>query len=147
MGGDPFLEAAIAEARAGLAEGGIPIGSVLVYEGKIIGRGHNQRIQQGSAILHGEMDCLENAGRLPASIYRSATIYTTLSPCPMCSGAILLYRIGHVVIGENQTFLGAEDALRRAGVLVDILNDRECIELMTDFISAHPSLWNEDIGV
>lgn len=144
---DPFLRSAIEEARTGLAEGGIPIGSVLVYEGRVIGRGHNRRVQNGSAILHGEMDCLENAGRLTSAVYRKATIYTTLSPCPMCSGAILLYRIGRVVVGENQTFTGAEESLRSAGITVDVLQDPECIQLMRDFIQARPQLWNEDIGV
>lgn len=142
-----FLEAAIEEARQGLAEGGIPIGSILVLEGKIIGRGHNRRIQKGSAILHGEMDCLENAGRLPSSAYRRCTIYTTLSPCPMCSGAIVLYKIARVVAGENQTFLGAEDYLRSQGIQVDVIQDRKCIELMRQFIAANPKLWNEDIGL
>jgi cytosine deaminase len=146
MASDPFLEAAIAEARLGLAEGGIPIGSVLVCDGAIIGRGHNRRVQQGSAILHGEMDCLENAGRLPAAVYRRSTIYTTLSPCPMCSGAILLYRIPHVVAAENQTFLGAEDYLRVNGIKVDVVQDAVCIELMRQFIADKPHLWNEDIG-
>ncbi|MFN7140034.1 MAG: nucleoside deaminase [Limisphaerales bacterium] len=144
---DPFLKAAISEAKLGLAEGGIPIGSVLVCDGKIIGRGHNQRVQQGSVIHHGEMNCLENAGRLPASVYKRCTIYTTLSPCPMCSGAILLYGIPKVVVGENKTFLGAEDHLRSQGVQVEVLQDAECIELMRQFIQANPELWNEDIGV
>jgi len=130
-----------------LAEGGIPIGSVLVCDGAIIGRGHNRRVQRGSAILHGEMDCLENAGRLPADVYRRCVIYTTLSPCPMCSGAILLYRIPHVIAGENKTFLGAEDYLRVNGIKVDVLQDAECIELMRRFIADKPNLWNEDIGV
>ena len=147
MARDPFLDEAIAEARSGLAEGGIPIGSVLVCEGRILGRGHNRRVQKGSAILHGEMDCLENAGRLPASVYRKATIYTTLSPCQMCSGAILLYRIGRVVIGENQTFCGEENQLRAAGITIEVAQDSECIELMTRFISENPTLWNEDIGI
>lgn len=144
---DQFLNAAIAEARAGLAEGGIPIGSVLVCDGKIIGRGHNRRVQKRSAILHAEMDCLENAGRLPADIYRRCTIYTTLSPCPMCSGAILLYKIPRVIAGENETFVGAEDVLRSQGVRVDVLQDPECIDLMRAFIAQNPALWNEDIGV
>jgi cytosine deaminase len=144
---DPFLNAAIAEARLGLHEGGIPIGSVLVSEGQILGRGHNRRVQKGSAILHGEMDCLENAGRQRASVYRRATLYTTLSPCPMCSGAILLYKIGRVIVGENKTFLGAEDRLREAGIEVQVLQNSECIRMMQDFITAHPELWNEDIGV
>ena len=147
MSADKFLDAAIEEARLGLAEGGIPIGSVLVCDGSIIGRGHNRRVQNGSAILHGEMDCLENAGRLPAKVYQRCTIYTTLSPCPMCTGAILLYRIPHVIAGENQTFLGAEDYLRAKGVKVDVLQDPECIELMRKFIEDKPTLWNEDIGV
>lgn len=144
---DKFLEAAIAEAEAGLREGGIPIGSVLVHEGRIIGRGHNRRVQRGSAILHGEMDALENAGRQPAAIYTDSTLYTTLSPCAMCSGAILLYRIPRVVIGENITFRGEEDLLRLRGVKVDVLQDPRCIELMRQFIREHPALWNEDIGV
>ena len=144
---DEFLEAAIAEAEAGRAEGGIPIGSVLVQRGKILGRGHNRRVQRGSAILHGEMDALENAGRQPASVYAESTLYTTLSPCAMCSGAILLYRIPHVVIAENVTFLGEEDLLRSRGVRVDVLQDERCIEMMRRFISENPILWNEDIGV
>ncbi|MCX8090705.1 MAG: nucleoside deaminase [Verrucomicrobiae bacterium] len=144
---DPFLEAAIQEARQGLAEGGIPIGSVLVCEGQIIGRGHNQRVQRGSVIHHAEMNCLENAGRRAASVYRRCTLYTTLSPCPMCSGAILLYKIPRVVIGENVTFRGAEDWLRANGVNLEILNDPTCIELMRAFVAARPELWNEDIGV
>ena len=147
MSSDKFLAAAIEEARLGLAEGGIPIGSVLVCDGSIIGRGHNRRVQNGSAILHGEMDCLENAGRLPAKVYQRSIIYTTLSPCPMCSGAILLYKIPHVIAGENQTFLGAEEYLRANGIKVDVLQDVECIELMRKFIADKPSLWNEDIGV
>lgn len=144
---DQFLAAAIAEAQAGLAEGGIPIGSVLVHQGRIIGRGHNRRVQQGSAIRHGEMDALENAGRQPAAIYRDSVIYTTLSPCAMCSGAILLYGIPRVVVGENTTFLGEEELLRGRGVVVDVLNEVQCIELMRQFIRDHPALWNEDIGV
>jgi cytosine deaminase len=140
------MQAAIEEAHQGLAEGGIPIGAVLVHEGKIIGRGHNQRIQQGSVVLHGEMSALENAGRLPASVYRACEMYTTLSPCPMCSGAILLYGIPRVIIGENKTFLGAEDWLRQHGVALDVRQDAVCIQLMTDFIRDHPVLWNEDIG-
>ena len=144
---DPFLDAAIAQARKSLFEGGIPIGSVLVHDGRIIGSGHNCRVQTGSAIDHGEMNCLRNAGRLPASVYRACTIYTTLSPCPMCSGAIVLYKIPRVVVGENQTFLGAEDYLRANRIEVQVLQDAECIRLMTDFIAAHPQLWNEDIGV
>jgi cytosine deaminase len=143
---DAFMLAAIEEAKAGLAEGGIPIGSVLVHNGKIIGRGHNRRVQKGSAILHGEMDALENAGRHPASVYREATIYTTLSPCAMCSGAILLYGIQKVIVGENQTFMGEEDLLRSRGVAVTVLNDPTCQELMREFIAAKPDLWNEDIG-
>jgi len=137
----------VAEALAGLAEGGIPIGSVLVHKGKIIGRGHNRRVQRGSAILHGEMDALENAGRLSAAVYGRSILYTTLSPCAMCSGAILLYRIGHVVVGENVTFLGEEELLRSRGVTVDVLQDTRCIEMMRRFIDQHASLWNEDIGV
>ncbi|MFN4164810.1 MAG: nucleoside deaminase [Ferrovibrio sp.] len=144
---DPFLQAAIDEARAGLAEGGIPIGSVIVHQGRIIGRGHNRRVQQGSAILHGEMDAFENAGRQPASVYRDCTLYTTLSPCAMCSGAILLYGIPKVVVGENQTFMGEEDLLRSRGVQVEVLQDETCIRMMRDFIAAKPQLWNEDIGV
>lgn len=143
---DDFLAAAIAEAEAGRAEGGIPIGSVLVHEGKIIGRGHNRRVQRGSAILHGEMDALENAGRLPASVYTQSVLYTTLSPCAMCSGAILLYRIPRVIVGENVTFLGEEDLLRSRGVIVEVLQEQRCIELMREFIREHPSLWNEDTG-
>ncbi|WP_300301687.1 nucleoside deaminase [Ferrovibrio sp.] len=141
------MQAAIDEARAGLAEGGIPIGSVIVHRGKIIGRGHNRRVQQGSAILHGEMDAFENAGRQPASVYRDCTLYTTLSPCSMCSGAILLYGIPKVIIGENQTFMGEEELLRSRGVAVEVLQDTTCIGLMRDFIAAKPQLWNEDIGV
>ncbi len=144
---DLFLQAAIDEARLGLSEGGIPIGSVLVHNGQIIGRGHNRRVQQGSAILHGEMDALENAGRLPASVYKESVLYTTLSPCPMCTGAILLYAIPKVVVGENQTFMGDEDLLRARGVTVDVIQDPTCIELMQRFIAAKPALWNEDIGV
>ncbi len=143
---DPFLEAAIAEARLGLAEGGIPIGSVLVHSGNVIGRGHNRRAQKASAILHAEMDCLENAGRLPASVYRNSILYTTLSPCSMCSGAILLYGIQRVVVGENQTFLGAEELLRHSNVAIEVVQNPECIQLMQQFIAAHPMLWNEDIG-
>jgi cytosine/creatinine deaminase len=142
----PFLESAIEEAKAGLSEGGIPIGSVLVHEGKIIGRGHNQRMQRGSVIHHGEMNCLENAGRQSAEIYRRCTLYTTLSPCPMCTGAVLLYGIPRVAIGENVTFLGAEDSLRAAGVKVEVLQDAECIRMMREFIAKNPELWNEDIG-
>lgn len=144
---DDFLRAAIEEAKAGLAEGGIPIGSVLVYRGRVIGRGHNRRIQKGSAILHGEMDALENAGRLDASVYRESILYTTLSPCAMCSGAILLYGIPRVVIGENQTFLGEEQHLRERGVALEVVQDATCIALMARFIAANPELWNEDIGV
>ncbi len=147
MTGDPFLQAAIAEAEQGRREGGIPIGSVLVSRGEIIGRGHNRRVQKGSAVLHGEMDALENAGRLPAKVYRDATLYTTLSPCAMCSGAILLYGIPRVIIGENKTFLGEEELLaRRGGVTLEVRQDPTCIRLMTEFIAAHPELWNEDIG-
>lgn len=144
---DTFMQAAIEEARKGLAEGGVPIGSVLVHDGRIIGRGHNQRQQRGSVILHGEMDALENAGRQPASVYREATLYTTLSPCPMCSGAILLYGIPRLVIGENRTFMGAEAHLRAQGVALEVLDSETCRELMTTFIARHPDLWNEDIGV
>jgi creatinine deaminase len=144
---DPFMQAAIAEAEAGLKEGGIPIGSVLVHQGKIIGRGHNRRVQQGSAILHGEMDALENAGRLPASVYTQSVLYTTLSPCAMCTGAILLYRIPRVVIGENLTFMGEEELLRSRGVQVDVLQNDRCIDMMKRFILNQPTLWNEDIGV
>jgi cytosine deaminase len=143
---DPFMQAAIDEAQRGLAEGGIPIGSVIVHQGKIIGRGHNRRVQQGSAILHGEMDALENAGRQPASVYYESVFYTTLSPCSMCSGAILLYGIPHVVIGENRTFMGEEDLLRARGVKVEVLQDTNCIDLMRNFIANQPALWNEDIG-
>jgi cytosine deaminase len=143
---DEFFAAAIAEAEQGLAEGGIPIGSVLVHRGKILGRGHNRRVQQGSAILHGEMDALENAGRQPASVYAECTLYTTLSPCPMCTGAILLYRIPRVVIGENQTFLGDEALLRSRGVELTVVQDPRCVALMTKFIHDRPELWNEDIG-
>ena len=144
---DPFMLAAIEEAEQGLAEGGIPIGSVLVHRGEIIGRGHNHRVQRGSAILHGEMDALENAGRRSADVYRESVIYTTLSPCSMCSGAILLYGIPRVVIGENRTFMGEEELLRSRGVRVDVLDDPTCVEMMSRFIREHPELWNEDIGV
>jgi cytosine deaminase len=144
---DPFLEAAIEEARHGLEEGGIPIGSVIVHEGRIIGRGHNRRVQRGSAILHGEMDALENAGRQPAAIYRRSVLYTTLSPCSMCSGAILLYGIPRVIIGENHTFLGEEDLLRSRGVSVELLQSEECIRIMRRFIERNPGVWNEDIGM
>jgi len=144
---DPYLRAAVEQARKSLSEGGIPIGSVLVHDGEIIGRGHNCRVQTGSAIDHGEMNCLRNAGRLAAAVYRASTLYTTLSPCPMCSGAIVLYKIPRVVVGENKTFLGAEDYLRSQGVSVEVMQDSECIQLMSDFIRAQPALWNEDIGV
>ena len=144
---DSFLHAAIDEAQQGLAEGGIPIGSVLVHKSQIIGRGHNRRVQQGSAILHGEMDALENAGRLPASVYKESVLYTTLSPCAMCTGAILLYGIPKLVIGENQTFMGEEDLLRARGVVIEVVQDSTCIALMREFIAAKPELWNEDIGV
>ena len=143
---DLFMQAALDEARQGLAEGGIPIGSVLVHAGRIIGRGHNRRVQNGSTTLHGEMDALENAGRQSAAVYRECVIYTTLSPCPMCSGAILLYGIPKVVIGENHTFLGDEAHLSSCGVVLEVLNEPQCIELMTRFIAAKPELWNEDIG-
>jgi cytosine/creatinine deaminase len=143
---DEFLRAAVEEAERGLAEGGIPIGAALVHRGRILGRGHNRRVQQGSAVLHGEMDALERAGRQPASVYRESTMYTTLSPCAMCTGAILLYGIPHVVIGEHQTFMGEEQLLRDRGVRVDVVNDARCIRLMTEFIEAHPTLWNEDVG-
>lgn len=152
---DEYLRAAIEEAEAGLKEGGIPIGSVLVHEGKILGRGHNRRIQgrtddpkkKGSPILHGEMDALENAGRLPASVYTRSVLYTTLSPCAMCSGAILLYRIPKVIVGENVNFMGEEELLRQRGVVVEVLQDPRCIAMMKQFIAANPNLWNEDIGV
>ena len=144
---DAFLDAAIAEAAAGQAEGGIPIGSVLVHEGRIVGRGRNRRVQRGSAVLHGEMDALENAGRLPASVYARSVIYTTLSPCAMCSGAILLYGIPRVVIGENRTFMGEEELLRARGVAVEVAQDARCIAMMERFIRERPALWNEDIGV
>ncbi|RPI47577.1 MAG: nucleoside deaminase [Betaproteobacteria bacterium] len=144
---DEYLDAAIAEAVAGLDEGGIPIGSLLLHEGRIIGRGHNRRVQRGSAILHGEMDALENAGRLPAGVYAHSVLYTTLSPCSMCSGAILLYGIPRVVVGENVTFRGEEDLLRARGVAVEVLQDNRCVDMMRRFIRDHPTLWNEDIGV
>ena len=144
---DEFLKAAVAEAEAGLAEGGIPIGSVLVHGGQIIGRGRNRRVQRSSAILHGEMDALENAGRLPAAVYTRSVLYTTLSPCAMCSGTILLYRIPRIVVGENVTFRGEEDLLRDRGVAVDVVQDARCIEMMQRFIREHPAIWNEDIGV
>ncbi len=143
---DIGTETAIADAALGLSEGGIPIGSVLIIDGKIVGRGHNRRVQKGSPILHGEMDAMENAGRLPARDYRRATIYTTLSPCHMCTGAILLYEIPKVVIGENRTFLGAEDLVREKGVGLEIRDDQRCVDLMTVFIETRPELWNEDIG-
>jgi creatinine deaminase len=143
---DPFLEAAIQEAKTGLAAGGIPIGSVLVCDGKIIGRGHNQRVQHGSVIHHAEMNCLENAGRLNAAVYQRCTLYSTLSPCPMCSGAALLYKIPRIVIGENITFKGPEDYVRSQGVRLEIRQDPTCIQLMRDFIAAHAEVWNEDIG-
>ena len=142
----PFMQAAIEEARKGRAAGGIPIGSVLVLDGEIIGRGHNQRVQKGSTIRHAEMDCLEEAGRLPASTYKRATLYSTLSPCDMCSGAALLYGIPHVVVGENRTFQGPEEYVRSRGVKVEVLDDPECIAMMEEFIAAEPTLWNEDIG-
>jgi creatinine deaminase len=142
-----FMKAAIEEAEKGLKEGGIPIGAVIVHHDRIIGRGHNRRVQRGSVVLHGEMDALENAGRQPATVYRECTLYTTLSPCPMCTGAILLYRIPKVVVGENKTFMGEEDLLRSRGVIVEVLQDALCIDLMSRFIKAYPELWNEDIGV
>jgi cytosine/creatinine deaminase len=141
-----FLQAAIEEAELGLREGGIPIGAVLVHDGRIIGRGHNRRVQQGSATLHGEMDALEQAGRQPASVYRASTMYTTLSPCAMCSGAMLLYGIPNVVVGENRTFMGEEEWLRSRGVTIEVVQDSRCIELMKRFIAEHPQLWYEDIG-
>ncbi len=143
---DPFLQAAIEEAEQGLREGGIPIGAILVYEGAIIGRGHNRRIQQASVVLHGEMDALEDAGRHPAHVYRASTMYTTLSPCPMCSGAILLYGIPRVVVGENESFMGDEHHLRSRGVEVEVVNDERCRALMQQFIREHPEDWAEDIG-
>jgi cytosine/creatinine deaminase len=143
---DSFLRVAIEEAERGLAEGGIPIGAVLVHRDQVLSRGHNRRVQQGSAVLHGEMDALERAGRQPAAIYRECVIYTTLSPCAMCTGAILLYGIRHVVVGENRTFLGEEELLRARGVRVDVVQDERCIRLMSDFIADHPHLWYEDIG-
>ena len=143
---DEFLQAALDEARQGLAEGGIPIGSVLVHSGQILGQGHNQRVQRGSAVLHAEMDALERAGRLVAPVYRTSTLYTTLSPCAMCSGAILLYGIRRVVIGENRTFRGEEELLRSRGVLVEVVDDPGCVALLAAFVHAHPELWNEDIG-
>ena len=144
---DPFLQAAIDEARQGLAEGGIPIGSVLVIDGKIVGRGHNRRVQRSSAILHAEMDCLENCGRLTARDYRRSVLYSTLSPCDMCSGTALLYQIPKIMIGENQTFHGPEQYLRERGIELEIVNDAQCIRLMQEFIAARPELWNEDIGL
>ncbi|HVJ84292.1 MAG TPA: nucleoside deaminase [Caulifigura sp.] len=143
---DKFLQAALDEARQGLAEGGIPIGSVLVIDGQIVGRGHNRRVQNGSAILHAEMDAIENAGRLKAGDYRRAVLYSTLSPCDMCSGTALLYRIPKIVIGENQTFRGPEDYVRSRGVSVDVVDDADCVRLMQEFIQSRPELWNEDIG-
>jgi cytosine/creatinine deaminase len=142
-----YMTVAIAEAEAGAREGGIPIGSALVHNGRVIGRGHNRRVQRGSAILHGEMDALEDAGRQPASVYREAVLYTTLSPCAMCSGAILLYGIPRVVIGENRTFLGEEDLLRSRGVRLEVVQDPRCIAMMNEFIRQHPELWNEDVGL
>jgi creatinine deaminase len=147
MHDEAFLLAAIAEAEQGLREGGIPIGAVLVHGDRILGRGHNRRVQQGSAVLHGEMDALERAGRQPASVYRNSVMYTTLSPCAMCTGAILLYGIPHVVVGENRTFTGEEQLLRQRGVRVDVVQDERCVAMMRAFIAAHPELWNEDIGV
>ena len=144
---DPFLAAAYEEAEKGLRAGGIPIGSVLVHDGKIVGRGHNQRVQKGSVIHHAEMNCLENAGRFPGKFYKECTLYSTLSPCPMCSGAALLFGIPHIVVGENVTFQGPEDYVRSQGVKLEIINDPKCIALMTEFIKARPELWNEDIGV
>ena len=147
MDRDLFLQAAVDEAKLSLSEGGIPIGSVLISEGRIIGRGHNCRVQTGSPIDHGEMNCLRKAGRLPSLVYRSSTMYSTLSPCPMCSGAIVLYKIPRVIVGENRNFLGAEDYMRSKGVRVDVVQDAECIQLMQKFIAENPNLWNEDIGV
>jgi len=144
---DQFLKAAFDEAQKGLHEGGIPIGSVIVHDGRIIGKGHNRRVQQGSTVLHGEMDAFENAGRQPASVYRECTLYTTLSPCPMCSGAILLYGIKNIVVGENRTFMGEEQLLRSRGVSVEVIQDQTCIDMMKSFIADRPELWNEDIGV
>ena len=143
---DPFLKAALDEARTGRSEGGIPIGSVLVYRGEIVGRGHNRRVQRGSAILHAEMDALENAGRRAAKVYRESVLYTTLSPCAMCSGAIVLYGIPRVIAGENRSFMGEETWLRSRGVMVEVVQDAECVALMHEFVQAHPDLWNEDIG-
>lgn len=146
MKDDSYMQAAISEARLGLIHGGIPIGSVLVYDGEIIGRGHNRRVQDGSVIHHAEMNCLEKAGRKTAEIYRRSVLYTTLSPCSMCSGAVLLYGIPKIVIGENLTFIGAEDHLRQSGVQLEVLNDPQCINIMRKFIASQPQLWNEDIG-
>ena len=146
MSVDRFLAAAIAEAEQGLREGGVPIGAVIVVDGEIIGRGHNRRVQRGSVVLHGEMDAFENAGRRSARVYRACTLYTTLSPCAMCSGAILLYGIPRVIVGESRTFLGEEDLLRARGVVVEVLDDARCRELMAQFIRAQPALWAEDIG-
>jgi cytosine deaminase len=143
---DPYLDAAIDEANLGRDEGGIPIGSVLVADGEIVGRGHNQRVQRGSVVLHAEMDCLENAGRLSSDRYGKSVLYTTLSPCDMCTGAVLLYAIPHVVVGQNRTFLGGETLLRSRGVTVDVRDDPRCIDLMRGFMAANPELWNEDIG-
>ncbi|MBD8599427.1 nucleoside deaminase [Pseudomonas sp. CFBP 8772] len=143
---DPFMQAAIDEAQKGLDEGGVPIGSVIVHDGKIIGRGHNRRVQEGSAIKHGEMDAFENAGRQPARVYREATLYTTLSPCAMCSGAILLYGIRKIIVGEHETFMGEEELLKSRGVDVNVLHDKTCVGLMKQFIADKPELWNEDIG-
>ncbi|MDE2292176.1 MAG: nucleoside deaminase [Elusimicrobia bacterium] len=147
MGRDIGLEAAVEEAEKGLAEGGIPIGSALVIDGKVVGRGHNRRVQKGSAVLHAEMDCLENAGRLTAKDYARAALYSTLSPCDMCSGAVLLYKVPKVVVGENRTFQGPEEYVRSRGVAVSVVDDERCVRLMRDFIAAKPGLWNEDIGV
>jgi cytosine deaminase len=144
---EEFLQAAIAEARVGLTEGGIPIGSVIVHHDRVIGRGHNRRVQQGSTVFHGEMDAFENAGRQPATVYRECELYTTLSPCPMCSGAILLYGIPRVIIGENETFMGEERLLRSRGVEIEVVGNEECLQMMKDFIRDKPELWNEDIGV
>jgi cytosine deaminase len=143
---DPFMQLAIEEARTGLAEGGIPIGSVLVIDAQVVGRGHNRRVQRGSATLHAEMDCLENAGRLRPADYRRATLYSTLSPCDMCSGTALLYRIPKIVIGENRTFRGPEEYVQSRGVALEIVDSQECVKLMQEFITTHPELWNEDIG-
>lgn len=146
MSSDPHMAAAIEEAEKGLAQGGIPIGSVLVLDGEVVGRGHNQRVQKGSSVLHAEMDCLENAGRLTAADYSRAVLYSTLSPCDMCSGAVLLYKIPKVVVGENKTFRGPEQYLRTRGVELDVRDDPQCLQLMEDFIASQPQLWNEDIG-